>query len=62
MAITILGKDPSTAKRVTCRNCGSILEYHSVDIKEYYSYDYQGGRDLHKYITCPCCNNRAHVF
>ena len=59
MGINIVGKDPSVVKRVTCRNCGSILEYTPVDEKKDYSSDYTGGRDTYSYISCPCCGKQV---
>lgn len=57
----IVGKDDSVVKRVTCRNCASILEYVPCEVRENYSTDYTGDKDYYKYILCPCCGKQATV-
>lgn len=60
--ITIIGKDPSVAKRITCRNCGSILEYHTKDVTEVIGKDYGGGTDIRNYIICPVCAKEVTTY
>ncbi|AHJ87349.1 hypothetical protein phiPsa267_094 [Pseudomonas phage phiPsa267] len=48
-------------KRCTCRNCGSVLEYHYADIDEEYVRDYTGCGDTIYRIHCPVCNVKTTV-
>ena len=57
--IEIIGKDTTILKRVTCKNCTSVLQYSNVDVKKDYSTDYTGGRDYYSYVQCPCCGNKV---
>lgn len=42
-------------KRVSCNNCGNILQYTSQDTYEHkYGYDYLGDYEVGKAIKCPC--------
>lgn len=52
--ITVVGKDLSVVKRITCRNCGSILEYYTKDVTEGTS---KSGCSWikYKFIICPVC-------
>lgn len=57
--IAIVGKDSSVVKRVTCRNCSSVLEYTPAEEQRDYTSDYLGYRDYYSYIVCPCCGKQA---
>jgi RNase P subunit RPR2 len=59
--INIVGKDTSLIKRVTCKNCASILEYLPIDLKEKTNSDYDGGRYTIKCITCPSCYSQIVI-
>lgn len=59
--VQIVGKDPTAIKRVTCRKCSSILEYTLSEVQEYTSYDYGGGSDIVRYVSCPCCSQKVGV-
>lgn len=61
MAVKKVGDDPKAARRVTCRRCGSILEYLILDIQETSSRDYDGGLDTHQFIQCPQCQIHVKV-
>lgn len=50
------GPDPSVIKRVTCPNCGAVLEYVPNDVKKNKYRDYDGTVDTAYWITCPKCN------
>lgn len=52
---------PSVVKEAICRNCGAVLQYTPVDVKEDYWSDYTGGKDYYKYITCPPCGHKVTV-
>ena len=58
---TVIGVDSSVAKRCTCKNCASIIEYLPIDVAKTYSTDYTGGRDYYSYIKCPKCANSIMV-
>lgn len=59
--IKVVGNDPSVVKQVTCKHCGSILEYMPCDIEEGATRAWRGGRDLYHYIECPQCKNHVSV-
>lgn len=53
---TVIGIDPSAVKRVTCRNCASVIEYTPSDTREVKETDYTGGSDTVTRLKCPKCN------
>jgi len=53
--IKVIGKDDSVVKRVTCRNCSSILEYTPYDTQKRIHKDISGCTDIDTYIVCPTC-------
>lgn len=57
--VSIVGKDESAVKQVTCLSCASILRYTPSEEKRDYTSDYTGGTDYYNYITCPCCAKRV---
>jgi RNase P subunit RPR2 len=59
--VSIVGKDPGAVKRVTCRNCSSILEYVQSEVQSYIHHDYGGGADTVYHISCPCCAKQLNV-
>jgi RNase P subunit RPR2 len=58
---TIVGTDQSAMKRVTCRNCASIIEYTEADIRLVSYRDYDGTMDTDKRLRCPACGNEFNV-
>lgn len=49
-------------KRITCRNCNSLLEYMQNEVKAgKFNMDYLGDYDTYNYIKCPSCNNRCPI-
>ena len=58
--IKVVGQDDSVARRVTCRNCGAILEYTPHDLQERQTRDISGSVDITLYVKCPRCGN--HVY
>jgi len=57
--VSVVGKDPRAVKRVTCKNCGAILEYTKAEVREHHGTDYGGGPDGFEYIKCPQCTARV---
>lgn len=57
--VKVVGQDPSTVKKALCKNCGAILEYNKIDVKEYHGVDYSGGSDGKEWIDCPQCNTEV---
>lgn len=56
MTVNIVGKDQTVVKRVTCRNCASLLEYTQSDTRKIkHSCDYLGDCEIDDGITCPNC-------
>lgn len=43
-------------KRVTCKECGSIIGYFKEEVKVYSGTDISGGPDGQEWIVCPECN------
>jgi len=43
-------------KKKICKNCGTIIGYLPIDVKEHIAKDYGGGSDLIRYIKCPKCS------
>lgn len=60
MAPKKVGVDRKAIKRVTCKNCGSILEYFPKDVK-IKSYSCMGELDTYSCITCPECKASVTV-
>lgn len=52
---------PAPPRLVECWNCNAQLSYVHADVKEKIHYDYGGGSDSYKYITCPSCNTDVTV-
>ncbi len=61
MAVRKVGDDAEAVKRVTCRNCGSILEYLPRDVQSKTSRDYSGVADTDYWVDCPECGKRVTV-
>ena len=58
---TVIGTDLSALKRVTCRNCASIVEYTPADTKLVKVTDYTGSSDMECHLTCPKCGDTINV-
>jgi len=57
----VVGKSAAVIKRVTCNRCSSILEYLPIEIMVKVETDYCGGKDIIRYIRCPCCNSDVRL-
>lgn len=57
----IVGRDETVVKRVTCRECATILEYTPNEVKEEHGTDYGGGPDGREWVDCPNCGRRAII-
>lgn len=57
--VTIVGKDQSLVKRISCGQCSSVLEYTLGEQRQSYSTDYLGDSDYYSYILCPCCGKQV---
>lgn len=53
--------EEAPAKRTTCYNCRSVLEYVFSDITKELVRDYDGGSDTYYRIVCPVCNLKNNV-
>lgn len=58
---TIIGTDPAAVKRVTCRNCASVIEYTPSDTREVRETDYAGDSELVSKLDCPKCRHVINV-
>lgn len=54
----VIGQDPDHIKKVSCRNCASVVEYTRREIVRVDGTDYGGGPDGCNYIICPECKER----
>ena len=59
--VNIIGKSPELMKKITCKNCASILEYTKSEVKIRNGQDYSGGSDGMEYIKCPQCNKKVII-
>jgi ribosomal protein L37E len=59
--VQIVGEDPTAKKKVTCRNCGAILEYTPHEVKVRHGTDYSGGSDGEEWVDCPRCGKKAII-
>ena len=57
----VVGKSKKMVKKVTCRNCASIIEYTQREVQSRTYSDYGGGTDSFSYITCPECKEDVEV-
>jgi hypothetical protein len=53
---TVVGTDPAAVKRITCRNCASVIEYTPSDTREIKETDYTGSTDIVVRLECPKCH------
>lgn len=53
--VQVVGKDQTVYKRVTCKKCGSVLEYAPIEIMKSQSRDITGCTEVREYINCPTC-------
>ena len=59
---TVVGKDQTVYKRITCKHCGAINEYTPNEIKDIRTnQDYLGGYELYKGFSCAGCGKEIFV-
>lgn len=58
--VTVVGKDTTRVKRVTCDSCASILEYFETELKTA-RYTVMGDDSGYKYVSCPTCGGDARI-
>jgi|JI9StandDraft_1071089.scaffolds.fasta_scaffold694515_2 RNase P subunit RPR2 len=59
--VTVVGRDESKVKRVTCRGCASVLEYKQSEVQSRHGRDISGCADGEDYVICPDCGGRAVI-
>lgn len=59
--VKVVGRDETAVKRITCRNCASVLEYVQAEVKTYNGRDYSGGSDGMDWVDCPNCGKKAII-
>lgn len=59
--VTVVGRDASVVKRVTCQGCASVLEYEQREVKRRDGHDYTGGADGEEWVKCPHCGDKAII-
>ena len=53
--IKVVGNDSSVVKQVTCKQCGSILEYMPCDVEAGETIDWRGDMDIYqRWCVKPC--------
>ncbi len=53
--------EPPKGKRVTCGECGAVLEYMPQEVERYSGTDISGGPDGYERVKCPCCPGYAYI-
>jgi hypothetical protein len=63
MAVIVLDEkpDPAVVKQVTCRGCGSRLQYVPNDVKQVHGTDISGGPDGMSWVDCPKCGGKGVI-
>lgn len=59
--VTVVGKDISAVKRVTCRGCASVLEYIASEVQRREGRDISGCADGKEWIACPTCGSEVTI-
>lgn len=59
--VKVVGRDETAVKRVTCRDCASMLEYCLYEVKSRKVSDYGGGSDGMEWVDCPNCGKKAII-
>lgn len=59
--IEIIGTDEAKKRKITCKECCSILSYTNFDTVVEVRTDYTGGKDRYRVLCCPKCNNKMTV-
>lgn len=60
MAVKVVGFDEKAKKQITCKNCGSVLEYLPIDVK-YRSVRHFDETDIIKSVDCPKCMKEVKI-
>ncbi|RJQ26741.1 hypothetical protein C4577_03035 [Candidatus Parcubacteria bacterium] len=61
MVVRKVGTDLDSLKKVTCKNCGSILEYLPKDVKSEVLYSMAEYDGTYCWIKCPDCKEQVTV-
>ncbi len=56
--VKVIGKDEKAVRRVTCRQCASILEFTNSEV-EHETLVCMGESEASYFVTCPTCG--VHV-
>ncbi len=56
-----IGQDDSITKRITCLQCGSVLEYQPQDVQLEALYSGNEYSCTIKWIECPECKHRVVI-
>lgn len=59
--VNVIGEDKNQFKQATCSNCGAILQYSKMEVKQEKRYDYTGDFDVVNVIACPRCGEDVRV-
>lgn len=59
--VKVVGRDETAVKRITCKNCASVLEYMLSEVKIYRGTDYGGGSEGAEWVDCPNCGRQAII-
>ena len=57
--VKLVGQDQSQVKRVTCKNCASVLEYTVSEIEKHEGRDCTGESDEYEHVKFPSCNSKV---
>ena len=53
--------DKDVEREITHRECGAVIGYYGVEIKDMIVYDYGGGSEVMYYIECPNCGKKVEI-
>lgn len=59
--VKVIGLDQSEVKRITCKNCASILEYTQNEVLITSGTDYGGGSCGSHFLNCPTCSKKVII-
>lgn len=57
----VIGKTKDGEKKVSCRNCGTLIAYFPIDVEKSKHTDYTGGVDINYFVKCPKCLRNIYV-
>lgn len=60
--VKVVGIDRNAVRRITCKECASILEYTTNDVQTHTGTDYRGWERGCTYVNCPNCRKGVTIL